>query len=108
MIDHRQTFTDVAGRMREVGSKKWIPGTSMRGTADIEAACPGLVKIEVKNAATRDRMRPDQEAYRGIVSASGVEYYVARSLDEFAEWYRFGVNPRREEFWRAMKEQGGI
>jgi hypothetical protein len=54
MIDTRcQTFADVTGRIRTIGSNKWIPGTGSNGTADISATIKGRsVKIELSMAAT--------------------------------------------------------
>lgn len=100
IVDSRKMFTDAAGFTRLVGTKQYIPGTSMKGTADVEAFPGGqILKIEVKNAATRDRMRPEQKRYRSVVMASGCNYIVVTCLDDLPEC---GINPDREQFWTAM------
>lgn len=90
-IDNRQTFTDVVGRTRTIGSMTWIPGTSTRGSADISATIAGWsVKIEVKIGA--DRHSPAQKDYQHSVEAAGGIYYIAKDFTSFREWYnqRFG------------------
>ena len=63
-IDQRKTFTDVLGHTHQVGSVKWIPGTSTRGSADISATIQGRsVKIEIKFG--KDRQSEAQRKYAG-------------------------------------------
>ena len=80
-LDTRVTFQDVTGRIRTIGSKKWIPGTGTNGTADISATINGKsVKIEVKIGT--DRQAQSQIAYQRAIESAGGLYYVAHSFDE--------------------------
>lgn len=84
-IDRRQTFTDVLGRRRQIGSMKWIPGTGTNGTSDISATIAGRsVKIEVK---INDRQSEVQRRYQADIEAAGGMYSIARSFQEFYDWY---------------------
>jgi len=90
-IDQRKTFTDVLGHTHQVGSVKWIPGTSTRGSADISATIQGRsVKIEIKSGA--DRQSDAQKRYAQDVEAAGGVYYVCKDFTSFVEWYglKFG------------------
>jgi hypothetical protein len=85
-VDQRRTVKDVLGRERQIGSMKWIPGSGTKGTADISATIKGRsVKIEVKIGA--DRQSEAQKAYQANVEMAGGVYVIARSFDEFMEWY---------------------
>lgn len=97
-IDQKKTYTDVIGRTRVMGSGKWIPPSMQPGTADISATIKGRsVKIEVKIG--RDKQSPQQAEYQRQVEASGGIYFIARSFDQFFEWYHqtFGMEGRRDE-----------
>ena len=86
-IDKRQTYTDVLGHQRQIGSLKWIPSSGSRGSADISATVNGMsVKIEVK--VGRDRQRPDQIKYQQSVEAAGGIYFIATNFQQFYEWYQ--------------------
>ena len=90
-IDQRKTFTDVLGHTHQVGSVKWIPGTSTRGSADISATIHGRsVKIEIKFG--KDRQSEAQRQYAREVEAAGGVYYVCKDFTSFVEWYglKFG------------------
>lgn len=90
-IDQRKTFTDVLGHSRQIGSVKWIPGTSTRGSADISATIHGRsVKIEIKFG--KDRQSEAQQKYAQEVEAAGGIYYVCKDFTSFVEWYgaKFG------------------
>jgi len=90
-IDTRQTFTDVTGRSRTIGSSKWIKGTGTNGTADISATIKGLsVKIEVKYG--RDRQSDKQRAYQCQVQKAGGVYIVASTFEQFLNWYNLKFN----------------
>jgi len=85
-VDRRETYTDVIGRTRTIGSMTWIPGTSTRGSADISATINGVsAKIEVKIG--RDRQSEAQKSYQRSVEAAGGIYYIARDFDGFVAWY---------------------
>lgn len=86
LIDQRKTYTDVVGFRRTIGSTKWIPGTSTRGSADISATIAGKsVKIEVKIG--RDKQSPAQKKYQADIERSGGIYYVAKTFEDFYKWY---------------------
>lgn len=72
----------------KTGREIWVSGGGTNGTADISAVLPGgrSARIEVK--AGRDRIRPDQVRYAERVTRAGALYFVARSFDDFYEWYR--------------------
>jgi hypothetical protein len=95
---HYANRINVSGRMiggikkTEAGNlfddRKWITSSTKKGTADLMCSIDGrMVCIEVKNAATKDKIRPDQEKEQVRVEKSGAVYVVVRSVDEFFEWY---------------------
>lgn len=82
VIDNSYTYTNVIGQTKTVGGMKFVPGTGTNGTADISALYQGkTLKIEIKIG--RDRISPDQEAYRDKIEAAGGIYIVARSFEGF-------------------------
>lgn len=86
IVDKRMSYTDVVGRRRTTGNYEWVYGTGTRGTADISAIIGGRsVKIEVKIGF--DRQSEAQQRYQEEVEAAGGLYYVARSFEEFRDWY---------------------
>ena len=71
------------------GKQIWIQTTATKGSADIHAIWHGrTLAIEVKNAATRDRLRPKQAEYAAKVQRAGGLYFVARTFDSFYEWFQ--------------------
>lgn len=69
-IDRRQTYTDVVGFTRQIGSVEWIPGTTTPGSADISATIKGhSVKIEVKIG--RDSQSAAQKVYQLNIERAG-------------------------------------
>jgi hypothetical protein len=85
-IDGKQTYTDVLGQKKTIGTGKWIPGSSTKGTADISATIKGRsVKIEVKIG--KDRQSEAQVAYQKKVEQSGGLYFIAKDFDTFMEFY---------------------
>jgi len=85
-IDHRQTFTDVTGKTRQIGSLRWIPGTGTNGSADISATIAGRsVKVEVKIG--NDRQSAAQRRYQAQVETAFGVYFIARSFETFVQWY---------------------
>jgi hypothetical protein len=86
LIDNQRTFTDVFGRNRIIGEKKWIKGTGTKGTADISAIIEGKsVKIEVKIG--RDYQSKLQKDYQQQVEQAGGVYIIARSFEDFYSWF---------------------
>jgi len=86
VIDKRKTYTDVVGVRRTIGSTKWVPGTTTKGSADISATINGQsVKIEVKIG--RDRQSDAQKKYQSDVERAGGIYYMAKDFQSFYDWY---------------------
>jgi len=85
-LDNTKTFTDVTGRMRSIGSIKWIKSTSTNGSADISATIKGRsVKIEVK--ILRDKQSEAQKDYEQSIIQAGGLYYIAQNFASFLVWY---------------------
>ena len=85
-IDRRQTFTDVVGITRTIGSVEWVPGTTTAGTADVSATIKGQsVKIEIKIGS--DHQSQAQKDYQRNIETAGGIYYIARNFTTFVEWY---------------------
>lgn len=107
VIDNRETYVDVVGFVKQVGSKNYIPGTSQRGTADISAIIAGRsVRIEVKNSKTKDRKSPAQKGYEVATNITGGIYYVASDFKSFTEWFdsKFHENPERLNVYKRFIE----
>lgn len=90
--DTSQTYVDVLGHTRKVGSGKWTKGQGTPGTADISAQIklPGQrfavpVKIEIKYG--KDRQSDAQKTYQANVEATGALYWIVRDLDGFLKLY---------------------
>lgn len=95
LIDQRKTYTDVVGFRRTIGSTKWIPGTSTRGSADISATIAGKsVKIEVKIG--RDKQSPAQKKYQADIERSGGIYFIAKDFESFYKWYNSTFENRQD------------
>lgn len=85
-IDNRKTYTDTLGRCRTIGSVAYIKTTGQRGTADISATIKGKsVKIEVKIG--NDRQSDAQKQYQKSIEASGGIYIIAKTFEQFYNWY---------------------
>ena len=85
-IDRRQTFTDVVGITRTIGSVEWVPGTTTAGTADVSATIKGRsVKIEIKIGS--DHQSQAQKDYQRNIETAGGIYYIARDFTTFVDWY---------------------
>jgi hypothetical protein len=105
-IDKTKTFTDSVGFQRQIGSKEWIPGTGVKGTADISATVQSTsLKIEVKNIETKDRQTEAQKVYEKITNISGGIYYIATDILTFIEWFDFNFkeNSDKIEVWKFFK-----
>ena len=86
-IDQRQTYTDVVGITKTIGSIKWIPGTNTKGSADISSTIKGRsVKIEIKIGS--DRQSQAQKDYQRNIETAGGIYYIARNFTTFVEFYK--------------------
>jgi hypothetical protein len=106
MLDNTKTVKDVVGFQKQIGSKKYIPSTSQKGSADISATIEGRsVKIEVKNKKTKDRQSEDQKNYQSQIDFSGGIYYVAKDFESFVTWFdeNFKTNPNKLKYWEYLK-----
>ncbi len=84
-MDRSQTFEDVTGKVRTIGTGQWIPTSGMKGTADISAPINGRsVKIEIK---MKDKQSEVQREYQRRIEAAGGVYLIVRSFAEFMTWY---------------------
>lgn len=93
LIDTRESYKDILGNTKTIGSVKRIKSSTQKGTADISATIKGLsVKVEVKCFYTKDRQRPDQKEYQKKIEQAGGIYFIAHSFPQFYEWYlmKFG------------------
>lgn len=93
-IDNSQTYTDVVGFKRKIGSGKWIPGNTTKGTADISSTIsvsfagkkiPLSVKWEVKIG--KDRQSKDQKRYEESIKRANGYYFIVKNFDDFYEKY---------------------
>lgn len=95
LIDNHQTFKDVLGYSKTIGSVKWIKGSGTNGTSDLKAIIKNLfVAIEIKCLYSHDRQRPEQIRYQQQVEQAGGIYYIARDFASFFDWFNqtFGGN----------------
>ncbi len=107
MIDNTKVVEDVIGRRKVIGSKKWIPSTTQKGTADIDATVDGKsMKIEVKNKYTKDKITNEQVVYCSQINISGGLYIIAYSFEDFVTgWYNEGYkeNINKKLLWDSVK-----
>ena len=76
-------FAKDLGQQRQV---KFTHSTTRKGTADIDAIiCGRPVKIEVKIG--RDKLSDHQIKEKARVEGAGGIYYVAKTMEDFYEWY---------------------
>lgn len=86
MLDNTKVVTDVLGNKKMIGSKKYIPSTGTKGSADISATIRGRsVKIEVKIG--KDRQSEYQKQYEQSITQAGGVYVIAKDFDGFIEWF---------------------
>lgn len=96
-IDKREISTDVLGNKRQIGSMKYIPGTSTNGTADISSVIHGYsVKIEVKIG--QDKQSVAQKKYQASVENAGGIYLIAKDFDGFIEEYLKLISTDRKKY----------
>lgn len=89
-IDESIVVTDVLGRQRKIGSGKYIPSNSTKGSADISATIKGMsVKIEVK---MKDKQSEHQKKYQKNIEAAGGQYWLVHNFDEFIIYYDKFIN----------------
>lgn len=93
IIDDRETYTDIVGISRTIGSIKRIRSSGMRGTSDLKAIINSrFIAIEIKNALTHDRQRTDQKHYQTEVEASGGLYVIVTSFSQWCNYYYQNFN----------------
>lgn len=96
MLDNTKIVEDVCGIQRQIGSKKYIPGTGTKGSADISATISGKsVKIEIKNEKTKDRQSEYQRSYQSVIDLSGGVYFIATNLEMFISWFDGNFKPHQ-------------
>lgn len=72
----------LIGRFQKSGARK--------GVADILCCMRpsgSFLAIEIKNALTEDKVRPDQLAYMEEIKKAGGDYWIVTSFDEFIQRY---------------------
>ena len=86
-IDQSRIVTDVIGRVRKIGTGKWIPPSMQKGSADVSSIIKGgkTVKWEIKIGA--DRQSEAQKNYQKQVESAGGHYFIVRSWEDFLEKY---------------------
>lgn len=68
--------------------RKMIKSSTKKGTADLMCSISGkMISIEIKNKATRDTMRTDQNKEQKRVEKSGAIYQVVTDAEQFLQWY---------------------
>jgi len=82
LIDQRKTYMDQGGKVRTIGSSKWIKTSMNVGSADVSATYKGRsVKVEVKIG--KDTQSDDQKNYQESIEKAGGIYFIAKSWDSF-------------------------
>lgn len=79
-LDSKGTYNATLG--------KFIPSRQRKGMPDISALLHNgkAVFVEVKCKATRDRLRPDQEATITELKRNGAHVFIAQDFQSFWEW----------------------
>lgn len=87
--DNRETFTDVTGGLKTIGSVQWIKGNTQNGTSDISATIQGrCVKIEIKCKGTGDNYQSQaQKEYQQQIEQAGGTYLIVRTFEDFYKWF---------------------
>lgn len=70
--------------------KRFIPSNQKKGLPDIMAQAAGYptIWIEVKCAATKDRLKPHQEAVIEQLRQSGAIVFIATDYESFYQWFK--------------------
>ena len=96
MIDQRQTYYDILGHHKQIGTMKYIPTTGQRGSADISAmgkSKKGALiawKIEIKIG--KDRQSDVQKEYQKAIERAGGHYSIVKTIDDFLEQFNKLIN----------------
>lgn len=87
-IDNSRSEVTSTGFRQTIGSKKYIPSTSTKGSADISSTIYGVaVKWEVKFSST-DKQSEHQKIYQQAIENSKGFYFIIKTLDQFYEIYQ--------------------
>jgi hypothetical protein len=66
----------------------YIPGTTRHGTPDVDIVYNRhAIKVELKNAATKDRVSPEQSKVKAQLEAAGAIYFFAETFEGFMSWW---------------------
>lgn len=71
--------------------------SGLRGMADISGIGPGGVRIEIEVKAGRDKMRPEQEAWRAMILRHGGIHIIARDVDQALDELAAEIARREQE-----------
>lgn len=94
-LDSKGTYSAALGR--------FIPSRQRKGLPDVSAILGGRsIYVEVKCAATRDRIRPEQETTIADLRRSGADVYIAEDFEGFWGW----LMGKLQESHRAELESG--
>lgn len=78
-----------ANRINVQGRKingKWIPSSTKKGTEDLDLTWSGRkIACEIKNAFTKDTIKPNQEKQQGRIERAGGIYIVVTGVENFFE-----------------------
>jgi len=91
VVEYIRLSGGFASRINNQGTfnlklRKYIPGTSRKGLADVMATYQGKsLMIEVKTG--RDKMSEHQERIRDEQTASGGLFFIAHNFTDFKQWF---------------------
>lgn len=86
MVYNRKVVQNIVGQKQLIGSAYYLPTNMTKGSADISATIAGQsVKIEVKKG--KDKQSHEQIMYQMEVERAGGMYIIARTFQEFYDWY---------------------
>jgi hypothetical protein len=91
-IDKRETYTDIIGRTRVIGSLEWQKGSGTVGSSDAKGhlnikgrdyAIPLYVEIKWN----KDTQSDPQKDYEQIINNTGGIYVIAKTIEGYFFWY---------------------
>lgn len=87
VIDNRNTYTDVIGRQKTIGSVKRIKTSGLVGSSDLKLYINGkIVAIEIKIG--RDRQSQAQKEYQERMEKAGGIYLIIKDFETFFSWFQ--------------------
>ena len=85
-VDHRITYVDSVGFVKQIGRVTWTKSSMQAGSADLSLIIQGrAVKVEVK--CGKDTQKKNQKEYQRQVEQAGGIYLIVRSFQEFYDFY---------------------